>query len=228
MANLARIRGDFPIALVAVPGLGWKGRHYRVLGDVHWPHADFDNAITAFEHARAEAEHHGAAGERAIAQTRLALATAFADPERADDELALAHQLLEPLDQRATTLLAQVAGLIRDAGTDHDVTGRATLLRTHIDVAGLAWLTPLLETALAFHHAVQAAHDDLTTAIGRLREATSTGDYAYYADIAHFMAARPLPMPSTTTWLDTADAVRNRWHNLVTARQHHLNRPTSG
>ncbi|MFI1733022.1 hypothetical protein ACH40E_28195 [Streptomyces acidicola] len=88
-----------------------------------------------------------AAGERAITQTRLALAAEWADPDRADDELALAHQLLEPLDQRATTLLAQVAGLVRDAGTDHDVTDRATGLRTQITVAGLARLIPTLETA---------------------------------------------------------------------------------
>ncbi|MFE9610984.1 tetratricopeptide repeat protein [Streptomyces sp. NPDC006012] len=228
MANLARIRGDFPAALAAVPGLGWRGRHYRVLGDVHWPQADFDNAITAFEHARAEAEQHNAAGERAIAQTRLALATAFADPERADNELALARQLLEPLDQRATTLLAQVAGLVRDAGTNRDVPDRATLLRTHIDVAGLAWLTPLLETALAFHHAVQTDHDGLTAAIDRLREATANGDYTYLLHIAAAMGGLPQPTSPAIQWLDDAHTVRTRWHTLVTARRHHLNGPTAG
>src|SRR5437660_379253 len=109
LANLARIRGDFPTALAAVPTLGWKGRHHRVLGHIRWPHGDIDRAVAAFEAARTEAEQHDAPGERAIAQTHIALVTAFADPARADDELALAHQLLAHLDQRATTLLAHVA-----------------------------------------------------------------------------------------------------------------------
>ncbi|MGK5548667.1 hypothetical protein ACSNOH_28625 [Streptomyces sp. URMC 127] len=38
------------------------------------------------------AEQHGAAGERAMTQVRLALAVFFADPDRADDELVRAHQ----------------------------------------------------------------------------------------------------------------------------------------
>ncbi|WP_030374946.1 hypothetical protein [Streptomyces rimosus] len=85
---------------------------------------------------------------------------------RADDELALAHQLLGQLDQRATVLYARVAALVRNAGTD-----RATVLRTEATTAGLPWILPLLETALAFHHAVRDAHDDLTATLDRLREA---------------------------------------------------------
>ncbi|MER5769288.1 hypothetical protein [Streptomyces sp. NPDC001985] len=96
LANLDRICGDFPAALAAVPTLGWKGRHHRVAGDIHWPHADLDQATTAFEAARAEAEQHDAPGEQAIAQVRLALTVAFADPVRARDELDLAHQYLAP------------------------------------------------------------------------------------------------------------------------------------
>ncbi|MEO3978020.1 hypothetical protein AAFN69_29655 [Streptomyces sp. CAU 1734] len=140
LANLDRISGDFPTALAAVPTLGWKGRHHRVAGDIHWPHANLDQAIAAFEAARAEAEQHDAAGERAIIQIRLALATAFADPVRADDELDLAHQLLAPLDQRATTLLAHIAALVKDAGdTGSDVPGRSHRLRREVTDAGLPW-----------------------------------------------------------------------------------------
>ncbi|MGW8882519.1 ATP/GTP-binding protein, partial [Streptomyces mirabilis] len=114
-----RLAGDFPTALAAVPALGWKGRHHRVLGDIHWSHADTAQAVTAFEAGRTEAEQHGAVGERAMTQVRLALALSFADPaRRAGDELALAHQLLNGLDQRSNTLLAQVVTLIKDAGTD--------------------------------------------------------------------------------------------------------------
>ncbi|WP_316959640.1 ATP/GTP-binding protein [Streptomyces sp. TRM68367] len=222
LANLARIRGDFEAALAAVPTLGWKGRHHRVLGHIHFPHGDIDRAVAAFEDARTEAEQHDAPGERAIAQTLLALACAFTDPLRADDELTLAHQLLAQLDQRATTLLAQVAALVRDAGTDRDLTDRATVLRTEISVAGLAWLTPLLETALAFHHAVRGAQDDLTTTIGRLREATANGDFAYFVHIATAMGDLPQPTRHPIQWLDGEPAVRTRWRALVTARQHHL------
>ncbi|MER5974213.1 hypothetical protein ABT112_31665 [Streptomyces sp. NPDC002055] len=83
LANLARLAGDFPTALAAVPTLGWKGRHHHVLGDIHWSHADTAAAVAAFEAGRAEAEQHGAAGERAMMQVRLALAVSFADPDRA-------------------------------------------------------------------------------------------------------------------------------------------------
>ncbi|MHB6912729.1 ATP/GTP-binding protein [Streptomyces sp. DB-54] len=222
LANLARIRGDFPTAFATVPSLGWEGRHHRVLAHIHWPQGDIDRAATAFEAARADAEQHNALGERAIAQTLLALVVAFADPVRADEELALAHQLLEPLDQRATTLYAHVAGLVRDAGTDRDIADRIAVLRTEISFAGLPWLTPLVETALAFHHAVRDAPDDLAAALDRLREATADGDFAYYVDIATAMADLPQPAGSTTQWLDDAHTVRERWRALVAARQDHL------
>ncbi|MGP4091291.1 ATP/GTP-binding protein [Streptomyces sp. KR55] len=222
LANLARIRGDFPAALAAIPTLGWKGRHHRVLGHIHLPHGDMNRAVAAFEAARTEAEQNDAPGERAIAQTLHALACAFIDPLRADDELALAHQFLAQLDQRATTLLAQVTALVRDAGTDRDVTGRATVLRTEITVAGLAWLTPLLETALAFHHAVRGAQDDLAATIDRLREETANGDFAYYVPIAAAMGDLPQPTGPAIRWLDDEPTVRARWRALVTARQHRL------
>ncbi|MDH6707393.1 putative negative regulator of RcsB-dependent stress response [Kitasatospora sp. MAA19] len=168
IANLARIHGDFPGALAAASALTWKSRRHRVRGDILWPRGDFAAAAQALRDGRAEAEQHGAPGERAIAQTRLALVTAFADPDRADEEIALARQYLEPLDQRATVLLAHGAALVGDAGTDdREITDRATVLRTQIDVAGLPWLIPLLETALAFHHAVRDAEGDLTATIAR-------------------------------------------------------------
>ncbi|MFE7958657.1 ATP/GTP-binding protein [Streptomyces sp. NPDC057413] len=221
LANLARLAGDFPTALAAVPTLGWKGRHHRVLGDIHWSHADTAAAVAAFEAGRAEAEQHSAAGERAMMQVRLALAVSFADPVRADDELALAHQYLDGLDQRSNTLLAQVVALIKDAGTD-GVTDRAQHLHTEIDNAGLPFLHRFVELALAFHHAVRGEHQDLAATIDRLRALTATGDFAYFTDIAHFMAALPLPEPSTTRWITSEDDVRSAWRGLVQARQEHL------
>lgn len=72
LANLARIRGDFPTALATVPTLGWKGRQHRVLGHIRWPHGDIDRAVAAFEAARTEADQHDAPCERAITQTHIA------------------------------------------------------------------------------------------------------------------------------------------------------------
>ncbi|AXE27946.1 ATP/GTP-binding protein (plasmid) [Streptomyces globosus] len=221
LANLARLAGDFPTALAAVPTLGWKGRHHRVLGDIHWSQADTASAVAAFEAGRAEAEQHGAAGERAMMQVRLALAVSFADPARAADELALAHQLLDGLDQRSNTLLAQVVALIKDAGTS-DVTTRAESLRTDIEAAGLPFLHRFVELALAFHHAARDEDPDLAATIDRLRTLTATGDFAYFTDIAHFMAGLPLPELSTTRWTRSEDDVRSAWRGLVQARQEHL------
>ncbi|MGW7328139.1 ATP/GTP-binding protein [Streptomyces sp. NPDC054840] len=221
LANLARLAGDFPTALAAVPTLGWKGRHHRVLGDIRWSHADTAAAVAAFEAGRAEAEQHGAAGERAMMQVRLALALSFADPVRADSELALAHQLLDGLDQRSNTLLAQIVALIKDAGSG-DVTARAQNLRTDIEAAGLPFLHRFVELALAFHHAVRGEDHGLAAAIGRLRALTATGDFAYFTDVAYFMAGLPLPEPSTTRWANSEDDVRSAWRGLVQARQEHL------
>ncbi|WP_328380614.1 ATP/GTP-binding protein (plasmid) [Streptomyces sp. NBC_00440] len=223
LANLARLSGDFPTAMAAVPTLGWKGRHHRVLGDIHWPHGNIEQAVTAFEAARAEAEQHDAVGERAMTQVRLALVTSFADPARADDELALAHQLLDGLDQRANTLLAQIAALIKDAGTDCSLVDRAHALQAEATTAGLPYLNRYLELGLALHHAVLGATDDLAATIGRLHEVTSAGDFGFFTDIAYFMADLPLPdSGSQVRWLDSEQATRGRWRELVTARRNHL------
>ncbi|MET7354385.1 hypothetical protein [Streptomyces mirabilis] len=81
-------------------------------------------------------------------------------------------------------------------------------------------MTPTLELALAFHQAVLDDHDALSVTISRLRELTQDGDYAYYIDIAHFMAGLPLPAEHTAPrWLDGERVARERWHALVTARR---------
>ncbi|MFE9259230.1 hypothetical protein [Streptomyces sp. NPDC006879] len=154
-------------------------------------------------------------------QVRLALAVSFADPDRADHELSLAHQLLDGLDQRSNTLLAQVVALIKDAGTG-DVTSRAQNLRTGIEAAGLPFLHRFVELALAFHHAVRGEDQGLAATIDRLRAHTTTGDFAYFTDIAHYMAGLPLPEPSTTRWTVNEADVRSAWRGLVRARQEHL------
>ncbi|MGW8065896.1 ATP/GTP-binding protein [Streptomyces ziwulingensis] len=221
LANLARLAGDFPTALAAVPTLGWQGRHHRVLGDIHWSQADTAAAVAAFEAGRAEAEQRGATGERAMTQVRLALALSFADPARAGDELVLARQLLEGLDQRSNTLLAEVADLIKDAGTS-GVADRAQNLHSDIEAAGLPFLHRFVELATAFHHAVRDDHQELAATVGRLRELTASGDFAYFVDVAHFMAGLPLPELSAIRWTTSEEQVRTAWRRLVQNRQAYL------
>ncbi|MFE1028569.1 hypothetical protein ACFW5I_29095 [Streptomyces sp. NPDC058818] len=50
-----------------------------------------------------------------------------------------------------------------------------------------------LDLALAFHHAVRDDQDQVAATIARLRENTRGGDFAYYSDIAAFVAGLPLP-----------------------------------
>ncbi|TDU80673.1 hypothetical protein [Streptomyces sp. KS 21] len=207
LAHLARATGDFPTALSTAGALGWRGRGNRVLGDIHFAHGDMNQAATAFATARTEAEQHGNTREQAIAQAHLALAYAFADPDRANDEIALAEQLLAGLDQRATALTLKVAALAREASTLTDLEG-ARALRAEIHAAGINSAEAVFELALALHHAVLGDHDKVRTVIHRLHELAQRGDYAYYADVAHYMAGLPLPAPSPTTWLDGPDAVR--------------------
>ncbi|MGW7003661.1 ATP/GTP-binding protein [Streptomyces sp. NPDC054933] len=222
LAHLARMAGAFPTALETARTLGWEGRHHRVEGDLWWPQGDMVKAAAAYEAARAEAEEHGVAGERAIAQAQRAWALAFTDPDVADDEIDLAQQLLSGLELRATSLTTQIAALVRDAGTAADLEDRASALRSEISVAGLASGQATLELALCFHHAVRGAHAELAAAISSLRDLTRSGDYAYYLDIAHFMAGLPLHTPSPARWLDDAESTRSRWRALVTSRAHYL------
>ncbi|WP_327071869.1 ATP/GTP-binding protein [Kitasatospora sp. NBC_01302] len=220
LAHLARLAGDFPTALATAQSLGWEGRHQRVLGDLWWPQAEMDQAAAAYEAARAEAEQHAAAGERATCQAQLALVCAFADPHRAGDEIALAEQFLADLDLRATTLTVRIAALIRDAGTtDTGVEDRAAALHTDIHSAGLRSVKPFLGLAVCFHYAVLGADDELTAAAVRLDQLTQNSDYAYYVDIARFMADLPPEFLSGVRWLDREDSVRARWRTLVTTRQ---------
>jgi hypothetical protein len=79
-----------------------------------------------------------------------------------------------------------------------------------------------VELALAFHHTVRGEDQDLAATVNRLRALTATGDFAYFTDIAHYMAALPLPGPSTTRWTKPENDIRSAWHGLVQARQEHL------
>ncbi|MFG2631050.1 ATP/GTP-binding protein [Streptomyces sp. NPDC048473] len=225
LAHLARAAGDFPTALATARTLGWPGRGQRVLGDIHFAHGNMGQAATAYAAARTDAEQHGNTGEQAIAQAHLALTYAFADPARADREITLAEQLLAGLDQRATTLTAQIATLARDAGTPGPtVDDRAALLRTEITTAGITAAALLLELALVLHHTVRGNDAAVRNDLARLEELTRGGDYAYYADIAHFMTGLPLGNPSPARWIDGQQATCNRWRNLVIARREHTRR----
>ncbi|WP_329129328.1 hypothetical protein OG727_34190 [Streptomyces caniferus] len=115
------------------------------------------------------------------------------------------------------------AALARDVGTA-EVEDRAHALRTEISVAGLAPVEATLELALCFHHAVRGDHEGIASGIGRLRELTSSDDYAYYTDIAHFMAGLPLPdgAGSGAQWLGWEEPPRVRWRGLVMSRRRYL------
>ena len=231
LAHLARLAGDFPTALAAARTLGWEGRHHRVLGEVWWPQGDLGKAAEAFGAARTEAEQHTVTGESATAQSLRALVLAFLDPDRAGQEIDLAQRLLLGVDLRATAITTRLAALVRDAGQPGpDFEDRVRALREEITAAGLPAAQATLQLAVCFHHAVLDSgtdtepDPDLDAAITRLRELTADGDHAYYADIAHFMAARPLPpgLASPARWLDPQPLTRDRWRTLVTTRRSRL------
>ncbi|MGW0316078.1 ATP/GTP-binding protein [Streptomyces flavidovirens] len=220
LAHLSRLSGDFPAAVEAAGQLGWPGRHQRVLGDVWWVQGDMDRAAAAYLADRSEAEQYAVAGERAMVQAHLAFAVAFTDPLRADDELDLADRLLSRLSLRSTELTARIAALVRDAGLAADPPGRAAALLAEIGVSGVSYAAAKLQLALCFHHAVLDAHNDLAVGIARLRELTQSGDYAYYVDIAHFMADLPLPeQAARARWIDGEERTRERWRNIVIRRR---------
>ncbi|MFE2729121.1 hypothetical protein [Kitasatospora sp. NPDC059327] len=80
-----------------------------------------------------------------------------------------------------------------------------------------------MEAARAFHHAVRDDQDGLAAVVDRLRDATVSGDFAYLADVAYFMADLPLDYPSTTRWLDDEATVRHRWLTVADRRRQQIN-----
>ncbi|WP_116428737.1 hypothetical protein [Streptomyces spongiicola] len=101
-----------------------------------------------------------------------------------------------------------------------DVTDRAQTLRTELTLAGLTWLEPSPDLAVAFHHAGLGTHEDLNATADRLRDSTTTGGYAY-PHIAAAFGDLPRPQP-LVQWLEDDHTVRERWRTLATIRQAHL------
>ncbi|MER6958209.1 hypothetical protein [Streptomyces sp. NPDC000618] len=97
------------------------------------------------------------------------------------------------------------------------------MLRAEIRTAGVTYAELALDLALAVRDAVRDDQDQVATTIARLRENTRSGDFAYYSDIAAFMAGLAPAPPSGTQWVDSEPAARQRWRTLVTVGQHHLN-----
>ncbi|GHE31223.1 hypothetical protein [Streptomyces hydrogenans] len=222
LAHLARLAGDFPAVHAVVPTLGWPGRHHRVDGDIWWPHGDMPHAA-AYKAARTEAEQHGVAGERATSQAQRAFTLAFTGPDRAADEIELARHLISGLTLRQTGHTIDMAALVLDAGTDRNVLDRTSVLREEIRLSGVAITTAILELVVCFHHAVLDDGQGLTDTTAWLRDLTEGGDYAYYTDIAAFMADRPV-LTSSARWIDGEPAVREQWRHLVLARRSRLPR----
>ncbi|MEU5682422.1 ATP/GTP-binding protein [Streptomyces venezuelae] len=219
LAHLSRLAGDFPTALEAAEHLGWAGRHHRVVGDVRWVQGDMSLAAQAFGAARAEAEEHGKSGEAAMSQAMRVFTLAFTTDPITDDEIDLGEHLLAQVDLRAATLDVRIAAILRDAGTDRGVEDRAQVLAAEIGTSGLLFVQAKLELARAFHHAVREDQAGVASRISRLRELTREGYYAYYVDIAHFMADLALDTPSSAQWLDEQQTVRQRWRSMVTDRR---------
>lgn len=131
-----------------------------------------------------------------------AFTLAFAAPDVADDEIELADQLLGPVDLRAATLDVRLAELLRDAGANTVLANQYAILRAEISTSGLAFAQAKLELALAFRHAIRDDEEGVNGSITRLRELTRADYYAYYVDLARFMAVLPLPTDSAAQWLD--------------------------
>ncbi|WP_330481476.1 ATP/GTP-binding protein [Streptomyces sp. NBC_00724] len=219
LSHLSRLAGDFPTALQAAERLGWEGRHHRVKGDVWWVQGDVTRGAEAFLDARLEGEEHGKKGEAAMSQSMRAFTLAFADPRTANDEIELAEELLAHVDLRAATVDVRIAALLRDAGTGTGFEDRAQVLAADISTTGLVFAQAKLELALSFHHAIRDSTEGTAASISRLRELTREGYYAYYVDIAHFMAGVPLGTSSQARWIDGERPTRQRWRDLVIARR---------
>lgn len=134
------------------------------------------------------------------------------------DGLADARHLVTGLTLRQTGHTIDMAALLLDAGTDHNVLDRADVLREEICVSGVAIATAILELVVCFHQAVLGDDQAITDTTTRLRDLTDSGDYTYCTDITAFMADRPV-LASSGRWSDDEATVRERWRHHVFARR---------
>ncbi|MFG2365039.1 DUF4158 domain-containing protein [Streptomyces mirabilis] len=235
VAEFTKVRGKAGLlGRIAAASLGAPEGSVR---DVVYPAADGEKTLkdlvaemkatnAAFARSKREVfkssySNHYRAGLMKLLEVLDFRSSALYAPAQATAEIDLAYQLLASLNLRATTINVRRAELIRDAGSD-SVDDQIATLRTELDIAGPASLTPAIELAGAFHHAVLDDHIALNATLTRLREQTSDEDHAYFVDIAHFMAGLPLDDPSPAQWIDGEPATRSRWRALVTARREHL------
>ncbi|MER5395392.1 ATP/GTP-binding protein [Streptomyces sp. NPDC002599] len=225
LAHLSRRHGKLPEALAIAQTLGWAGRQHRIEGDIRWLHGDMLGSRDAYMEGRRQAEQHRSSGESAMAQACVAFATAFVDPGTATDDIELANQLLQGVNLRWSQFNARLASLIADAGVHDDVPDRSGVLLAETEAAGMHHGYMYVHLVLCFHHAVRGDDDRLRAAISRLVDSPLPGQYPQFIEIAHFMAALPLPQDLRRThWLeeredDVPEQVARRWRDLVLARQ---------
>ncbi|MEV5523685.1 hypothetical protein AB0N43_24885 [Streptomyces pseudogriseolus] len=170
---------DFPTAHT----LGWEGRHHRVEGDIWWPHGDTDRVAAA----RDEAEHHGVTSECGNGQAHRAFALVFTDPAVADDELALAEQLLAGVDLRAE---------IHTAGVTY---------------TELAWTSPspsAAPSATITTRWPQRSPGCARTPAAAMSPTTATSPTSWPA--CHWKS------PSRARWIGAEQLTQERWLDLVT------------
>ncbi|MDV5143156.1 hypothetical protein R1T08_02220 [Streptomyces sp. SBC-4] len=219
LAQAARLAGDFPTSLAAAQQLGWEGRHparpwrpvlgpggTRARGRGVPGRAARSRTARQGRRSRAQPGHAGCRGR--IRRSPPGGRRTGPGPAAPRHPRPAGHH-----DQRRHRLP-------HPRRRQPDSRRPCRVLRTELEAAGLTSMSPTLEVALAFHQAVQGDHEALTATIARLRAQTSNGTFAYYTDIAHFMADLPLPDDHTPPrWLDGETATRGRWRALVTARR---------
>lgn len=220
LVHLTRRLGDFPAVLAATEQLGDDSRYHRTLGDLWWTQGSIALACAAYDDACRAAVAEANPGEAALSRACLAFAAAFQDSGRADQQIQLAEQLLQSADIRWARIQSRIAGLLRDAGGDTALPGRAADVEAEAEASGLTSSVAYARLAVCFHHAVLADQSALDAARVRLRTCVKGAEFAYLLEISHFLdgSEPPSDLPRAT-WIDGTPATAARWSAITTDRR---------
>ncbi|MEU5216847.1 ATP/GTP-binding protein [Streptomyces sp. NPDC020807] len=193
----------------------------RMLGDIWWLHARFDDAIRDFDASLRWALEQRVPGEIAISASSLHFVDAFQAGTVLPASFATARGVLETTNVSWARRFSACAGILAAAGDASEVGLRTEAVVADCEQNGVNSSAVHARFAQAFHCAVVGDTPGLLSARGEVRERVTGTEFAYLCEIVDFWLGDAAPddgLPRAD-WIGGVDAVRRRWLDLIARRR---------
>ncbi|MGR4883367.1 ATP/GTP-binding protein [Streptomyces sp. LARHCF249] len=199
------------------PGGVWP----RMLGDIWWLHARFDDAIRDFDASLRWALEQKVPGEIAISASSLHFVHAFRAGTVLPESFAAARGVLETTNVSWARRFSACAGILAAAGDASEVQRRTRAVVADCEQNGVNSSAAHAEFARGFHCAVVGDEAGLLLARAGVRERVTGTEFAYLCEIIDFWLGDAAPddgLPRAD-WIGGVDAVRQRWLDAIAHRR---------